>query len=111
MEHPHPIDFPASSQLAFALHLRVFFAVLWRADKHLDQVIVQAVEDLSLEGPLKLRIFEIARMQIVIVDVDLGLGKSRAEYHLNAVTLGPRAERHQRMLIELQLIEHLGEMV
>jgi len=100
-----------SSQLAFAAHLRVLFAVLRGADEHLDQVIVQAVEELALEGPLELRVVEIARVQVVIVGVDLGLGESRAEDHLDAVALRPRAERHQRMLIELELIEHLRKSV
>jgi len=80
-------------------------------NEHLDQVIVQAVEDLALEGPLKLRIVEIARMQIVVVSMNFGLSESGTEYHLNPIALGARAERDQRMLIELELIEYLSEAV
>ena len=107
----HPTILAARSQLPFAPHLRVFFSVLRRADEHLDQVIVQAVEELALEGPLELWIVEIARVQVVVVGVDLGLGKSRTQYHLNAIALCSRTKRDKRMLIELELIEHLGKAV
>ena len=89
----------------------MLFAVLWCADEHLDQIIVQAVEELALEGPLKLRIVEIARMQVVVVGVDHGLGKARTQDNLDAVALRPRTERHQRMLIQLELIEDAGQWV
>ncbi len=50
----------------------MLFAVLRSADEHLHQVIVQAVEDLALEGPLELRVVEIARMQLEVIGVDAG---------------------------------------
>ena len=107
----HPKDLRAPSQLALAPHLGILLAVLRRANEHLDQVVVQAVEELALEGPLELRIIQIARMKVVIVGMYFGLSEARAENDLDAVTLRTRAELHQRMLIQLQLIKHLGEAV
>jgi len=89
----------------------MLFAVLRGADEHLDQVIVQAIEKLTLKGPLELGVFEIARVQVVVVGVNFGFDESRAENHLDAFSLHPRAERDQGMLVELELIEHMGEVV
>ena len=52
----------------------MFLAVLRCADEHLDQVIVQAVENLPLQSPLELRIVKVAWMQIEIVGGP-GLGR------------------------------------
>src|SRR5579864_4086565 len=45
-------------------------AILWRADEHLDEVVVQRVVELALEGPFKLRVVEVAGMQVEVVSVD-----------------------------------------
>ncbi|MGB9206173.1 MAG: hypothetical protein WCB94_19605, partial [Terriglobales bacterium] len=71
------------SQLALALHLLVLFAVLRCADEHLDQIIVQAIEELALEGPLELRVVEIAGMQFEAVGVDRRLGEAWADDDLH----------------------------
>jgi len=44
-----------------------FEAVLRRADEHLDQVIVQTIVELALEAPFKLRMIQVARVQLKIV--------------------------------------------
>jgi phenylalanyl-tRNA synthetase beta chain len=36
-------------------------AVLRRADEHLDQVVVQAIVEIALEGPCELRVFDVYR--------------------------------------------------
>src|SRR5580704_14650523 len=82
----------------------MFFAVLRRADKHLHQVIVQAIEDLPLEGPLKLRIVKIAGMQLEIVGMDARLGEARPDYDLDSLAFSTRIELHQGMLVEPQLL-------
>ncbi len=107
MGHPQA----ARSQLPFPPHLSMLFAVLRSADKHLDQVIVQAVKQLALKRPLELRVFEIARVQIVIVSMNFGFDESRAKYDFDALSFHPRTERDQRMLIELELIEYLRQVV
>ena len=96
----------AGSQLALTLHLLMLLAMLRRADEHLDQVIVQAIEDLPLEGPLELRVIEIAGMQFEVVGVNGRLGKARTDDHLDGVAFGTSVEFNQRMLVEAQLLVH-----
>src|SRR6516165_9243659 len=43
------------------------FVVLWCANEHFDEVIVQGIVKLPLKTPLELRIIEIPRMQIEVV--------------------------------------------
>ena len=106
MGHP-----AARSQLALALHLGVLLAVLRGANEHLDQVVVQAVEELTLKGPLELRVVQIAGMKLAIVGVDLRLAEARAENDLDSVTLRAGAEVNQRVFIELQVTKNTGESV
>jgi hypothetical protein len=87
----------------------MFLAVLRRTYKHLDQVIVEAVEQLALEGPLELRVVEIARMQLEVVRVDRRIGETRTNDHLDRVALGAGVEFHQRVLVEAELVLHAGE--
>jgi hypothetical protein len=44
-------------------------AVLRGADEHLDEIIMQRVEELTLETPFELRVIEIARMQVEKISV------------------------------------------
>ena len=44
-------------------------AVLRRADKHFDEVVVQGVVELALEAPFKLLVVEVAGMKIEIIGV------------------------------------------
>src|SRR5215469_851798 len=85
------------------------FAVLRRAGKHLDQVVVQRVVELPLKLPLKLRVIEIAGMQFV----EIGVHRHGAMRELNAdldpVAFGARIEAEQRVLVEAQLGEHAVE--
>ena len=73
--------------------------------KHLDYVIVQAIVKLALEGPLKLRMIQVARMQIEIIGVDWDIGILELDDDLDSVAFGPRGEVQQRMLVQAQLSE------
>ena len=84
----------------------MFFAMLRGADEHLDQIVVQAVEELALEGPFELRVVEIAGMQFEIVDVNRRLSKFRADDHFHRIALGAGVEFDKRMLVESELVLH-----
>src|ERR1019366_1622835 len=82
-----------SSQLAFALHLLVLFAVLRRAHEHLHQVIVQTVEELALKGPLELRVVQIAGMQLEVVRVYRRVGSNpQPDDHLHRFAFSARVK-------------------
>jgi len=61
---------------------------------------MQAVVELTLEGPLELRMIEVARVQIKIVSVYRNVRILELDDDLNAITLGPRMESQQRMFVE-----------
>src|SRR5271169_5128902 len=82
----------------------MLLAVLRRADEHLHQVVVQAVEDLALEGPLKLRVVDIARMQLEVVGMYRRIGESRPEDDFNGLALGAGVELDQWVLVEPELL-------
>src|ERR1035441_1119107 len=89
----------------------MFLAVLRRADEHLDQVVVQAVEELALEGPLELRIVEIARMHLEVIGVDRRISETGPDDYFDGLAFGARIELDQRMLVELELLLHAQEAV
>ena len=66
---------------------------------------MQAVVELALEGPLKLRVVEIARVQFELVGVDLQTRVLEADDDLNAVTLLARVKDEQGMFVETELFE------
>jgi len=65
----------------------MLLAMLRGADEHLDQIIVQAVEDLPLESPLKLRVLQIARMQFEVVRMDSRIAETRTNDYLHRFAL------------------------
>ena len=89
----------------------MFLAVLWRADKHLDQIVVQAIKDLPLEGPLELRVIEIARVQLEVVSVNCRIGEAGPDYYFNGIAFGTSVKLDQRMLVEPQLVLHARQAV
>src|SRR5271165_3023451 len=95
------------SQLPVALELRNLFFVLRRADKHLDDVIMQAVEDLPLQGPLELRIVQIARVQVEVVGVNAWFGEARPDDELHSFALFARVKGDERVLVQPQLFLHV----
>ena len=84
----------------------MLFAVLRRADEHLDQIVVQAVKNLPLERPLELRVLEIARMQLEVVGVYRRVTEPRANDDFHRFALGARVELDERMLVEAKLMLH-----
>ena len=94
------------SQLPLALHLLMLLAVLRCAEKHLDKVVVQAIEDLPLEGPLELWIVEIAWVKLKVVGVHRRIGKARPDDELDGFALGPRVELDEGMFIQPELLLH-----
>src|ERR1017187_6718760 len=81
-----------------------FPAMLRSADEHLDQVVVQAVEELALEGPLELCVVEIARMQLEIVNMNRRIGEAWADDHLDGFTFDAGIELDQGMFVEAKLL-------
>src|SRR5712692_3909887 len=83
--------------MASGLPLRV-------AGKHLNDVVVQAVIELLLEGPGELFVFDLTRPQEERVSVDLDAGRLEADFDFDAFGCGPRAENKQRVLVAGQLL-------
>lgn len=67
---------------------------------------MKAIVELALEGPLKLRVIEIAGMQFEVVRVNRYLRVLEIDDYFYAVAIGPRIESQQRMLIEAKLLKN-----
>jgi hypothetical protein len=80
-------------------------AVLWRANEHFHEVVMQGVVELALEAPFELRIVEIAGMQIEIVDVYGHRLISKFDDDFDAVSFRACGEIQERMFVEAQLGE------
>src|SRR5438270_5461376 len=65
-------------------------AVLRRADKHFDEIVVQSVVELALEAPFELRVVEIAGVQVEIVGVDRDVFVFECNDDFDAVAFGTR---------------------
>ena len=76
-----------------------------RADEHLDEIIVQRIEELALKAPFELRIVEIARMKLEVVGVNRDVFVLELDDDFNAFTLRARREIQQWMFVEAQLSE------
>lgn len=76
-----------------------------RANKHFDQVVVQAIVELTLERPLELRMVEIARVQIEVVGVNRDIRILELDDHFNGFPFPTGIEIEQRMLVKTQLGE------
>jgi hypothetical protein len=86
-----------------------FGAILRRADEHLYEIVVQGIEELALEAPFKLRIVEIAWMEIEIISVHRNRFIFEVDDDLDAFSLSARREVQQRVLIEAELREDAVE--
>lgn len=76
---------------------------LWRAGEHLDQVVVKTIVELTLEGPLELRMIQIAGMKIEVVGV-YGYGRTlEFDDELHPTAFGARGESKHRVLVLRQL--------
>ncbi len=82
----------------------MFFAMLRCPNEHLDQIVVQAVEDLSLEGPLELRVIEIARVQLEVIGVNRWIREARPDDDLDRFAFIARIELDEWMLVEPKLL-------
>ncbi len=89
----------------------MFFAVLRSADEHLDQVVMQAVEELALKGPLELRIVEVAWVQLEVINMDGRIGEAGANDDFDGLVLSAGIELDERMLVEAKLVLHARETV
>jgi len=80
--------------------------VLGRADKHFDDVIVQAVIKLSLEPPLKLGMIEVPGMKFEVVGMHRDWRIPEVDDDFNGLALDPRREIEQGVLVKFQLLQH-----
>src|ERR1700730_2014467 len=83
--------------------------VLGRTDEHFDQIVVQAVVELSLECPFKLRVIEIPGMKLEVVGMHWNRWILELDDHFHRVAFGARREIKQRMFVELQLRKNTFE--
>ena len=80
--------------------------VLGRADKHFDDVIVQAVIKLPLESPLELEVIEVPGMKFEVVGMHRDWRIPELNDDFNGLALGPRRKIEQGMLVKFQLRQH-----
>ena len=66
---------------------------------------MQAVIELALEAPFKLRIVQVTRVQIEVIGVDRDGRILELDHQLNALALGASREIEQRMLVKAELGE------
>src|SRR5690242_1776673 len=97
-----------SRKLSVAVTLALI-PVLRGAHKHLDEVVVQAIEELALEGPLELRVVEVARMHHEVVGVDRHCRVPKLNDDFDGFAALARVKVKQRMLIKLQLVANALE--
>ena len=95
-----PAEFSRAGSQPLPLAIR---PVLRRANEHFDQIIVQRVVKLALEGPLELRMIQIAGMKLKIICMHRYCGILELNDDFHSIAFSPRREVQQRMLIELQL--------
>jgi hypothetical protein len=84
-------------------------AVLRCARKHFDQVVVQAVKELALESPLKLRMIQVAGMKLEIVGMNRDVWILEFDNDFDTLTLAAGGKVQQRMLVEAKLGKHAVE--
>ncbi len=70
---------------------------------------MQAVVELSLECPFKLRMIEIPGMKLEVVGMHWNRWILELDDHFHRVAFGARREIKQRMFVELQLRENTFE--
>jgi len=66
---------------------------------------VQRVVKLALEAPLELRMIEVARMKIEIINMYGNGGVFELDNDFDTLALGARGKIQQRMLVQAQLSE------
>ena len=76
------------------------------ADEHFDEVVVEGVVELALEGPFELGVVQITRMQIEVVGVHRHAWILELDDQFNAITFRASIEIEQWVLVETQLSEN-----
>jgi hypothetical protein len=76
------------------------------AHEHLDEIVVQAGEELALKLPLELGMIEIARMQAEVVGMHRHGGVAEIDDDLDALALGTGVEPEQGMFVQPKLVEN-----
>src|SRR6266568_9461853 len=98
-----PAQFCREGSQALPLALR---PVLRGPDEHFDQIIVQRIVELALEGPFELWMIEVARMQFKIVCMHRGRRIFELNNDFYPIAFVTCRELQQRMFIKPQLSEH-----
>ena len=80
--------------------------VLWCANEHFDEVIVQGIIKLPLKTPLKLWIIEIPRMQIEVVGMHRHALILELDDDFDAITLRVSGEVQKGMFVKPKLREN-----
>ena len=80
-------------------NLGIFLPALRSACEHLDEVIVEAIEKLALKRPFKLRMVQVAGMELEVVGVHRHVGIFEPNDHFHRFTAELRVEGEQWMLV------------
>ena len=80
--------------------------ILRRADKHFDEIIVQAIVKLVLQMPRELGMIEVARMNRQNVGMDWHGQVLEIDQNFDNAVVFTSREGEQRMLVETQMLEN-----
>ena len=81
-------------------------SILRGADKHFDEIVVQAVVELVLQMPGELRMIEVAGMNRKHVGVNWDGRVFQIDQHFDHAVVFSRGKSEQRMIVEPQVIEN-----
>ena len=81
--------------------------ILWRADEHFNEVIVQAVVNLVLQVPFKLRMIQIASVDRKNIGMHRKIRVIQIDQDLDGPVVVARRKGKKRMLVAPEVIANL----
>ena len=84
--------------------------ILRRANKHFNEIVVQAVVELALKMPGELGMIEIAGMDRKHVGVNWDRRVLQIDQHFGRAVAFARGKGEQRVVVEPQVIADLGKI-
>ena len=84
--------------------------ILWSADEHFDEVIVEAVVNLVLQVPLELRMLQIASVDGEHVGVHRNVRVVQIDQYLDGPVVIARRKGEKRVLVAPEMIANLRQV-
>jgi len=89
---------------------RPWVFILRRANEHFDEIVVEAVVDLALKMPGKLRVIEIARMDCKGIRMHRHGRILQIDQNLDETVCFARGKCEKWMLVESEVVENLRKL-